>query len=66
MTAEQGIEIVKSIQMQMNAQEQQKFKELILEQVEQQESKIQKCLARIIGKTKNAKIANRFDPKNTK
>ncbi len=55
MTAEQGIEIVKSIQMQMNAQEQQKFKELILEQVEQQESKIQKCLARLNKKYPNRK-----------
>ena len=55
MTAEQGIEIVKSVQMQMNAQEQQKFKELVLEQVEQQESKIQKCLVRLNKKYPNRK-----------
>lgn len=45
MTAEQGFEIFKSVQMQMNAEEQQKFYELILERVEQRESKIQKILA---------------------
>lgn len=53
MTAEQGISVFNSVQMQMNAQEQQKFKELVLEQVEQQESKIQKCLARLNKKYPN-------------
>lgn len=53
MTAKQGFEIFKSVQMQMNAEEQQKFYELILEQVEQRESKIQKALARLDKKYSN-------------
>lgn len=56
MTAEQGLELVKTIQLQLNnGQEREKFKELVLEQVEQQESKIQKCLARLSKKYPNKK-----------
>ena len=53
MTAEQGFEIFKSVQMQMNAQEQHKFRELVLEQVEQFEYKVQKALARLNRKYPN-------------
>lgn len=54
MTAEQGIQIFNSVQMQMSANEQEKFKNLILEQVEQRETKILKCLARLNKKYPNS------------
>lgn len=53
MTAEQGFEIYKCVQMQMNPQEQEKFKQLILEQVEDFETKVKKCLARLNKKYPN-------------
>lgn len=55
MTAEQGVQIFKSVQLQMSAQEQRKFNELILERVEQRESKIQKMIARLDKKYPNKK-----------
>lgn len=45
MTAEQGIQIYHSVFLQIDANEQNKFNELILERVEQRESRIKKCLA---------------------
>ena len=53
MKAEQGIEILNSVKMQMNAVEQEKFNTMVLEQVEQFESKVQKCLARLNKKYPN-------------
>lgn len=47
MTAEQGIELVKTVQLQLNSQEREKFNTLVLEQVEQFEHKVQKCIARL-------------------
>lgn len=55
MTAEQGVQIFKSVQLQMSAPEQEKFNELILERVEQRESKIQKMIARLDKKYPNKK-----------
>ena len=50
MTAEQGIEILNAIKLQMNSVEQSKFEKLILEQVEDRESKVEQCLAKLVKK----------------
>ena len=55
MTAEQGIELVKTVQLQLNGPEREKFNTLVLEQVEQFEHKVQKCLARLDKKYSKSK-----------
>lgn len=50
MTAEQGLELVKTVQLQLNGPEREKFNTLVLEQVEQFEDKVQNCLARLSKK----------------
>lgn len=47
MTAQQGIELVKTVQQQLNGQEREKFNKMVLEQVENFENKVQKCIARL-------------------
>lgn len=55
MTAEQGIAIFQSVFLQIDINEKQKFNDMILERVEQRESKIQKCLAKLNKKYPNKK-----------
>lgn len=57
MTAEQGIEILNAMKLQMNSVEQSKFEKLILEQVEERKQKRNQCLAKLIQKhAKNQKL----------
>lgn len=50
MTAEQGIEILNTIQLQMNSVEREKFQKMILNQVDDLKAKKDQCLAKLIDK----------------
>jgi len=50
MKAEQGIELLNSIQLQMNSVERAKFNEMVLKQVENHKMKVNRCLAKLLKK----------------
>ena len=57
MTAEQGIELLNTIKLQMNSIELEKFNKIILEQFEERNKKVAKCRAMFRAKHgKNQKI----------
>ena len=60
MTAEQGIEVFNTMKMQMSSVEQSKLQNMILEQVEDRQKKIDECLVMFQKKhCKGQKLRNK-------